>query len=347
MKNKTKPVVVILILILGFSGGLLAQSKVGTTSAQFLKIGIGPRAAAMGDAFVAIANDATALYWNPAGIAGLTSNQVFLTYNDWIAGISHSYGAIVMPLAGIGTVGASITSVNMEEMKVRTETMPDGTGEMFNVSNLAVAGSFARSLTDRFAIGVNAKYVREQIWHMSASAFAIDIGTVFKTRFKDMRIGMCISNFGSNMRMEGRDALVKYDPDPYISGNNNNINAHLDTENWPLPLTFRVGVALDLINNPFMRITTALDAAHPNDLDEYLNFGTEIAWNEIIFLRAGIRQLGNDTFAGKKLGNTGSLTLGAGLNYQLLNNLKIGIDWAFVDYGRLEKTQRFSLLIAF
>lgn len=328
---------------------LSAQSKVGTTGAQFLKIGVGPRASSLGNAFVALADDATALYWNPAGISRINMNSVYVNHTEWLAGISHNYGAVVISLPGYGTVGASFTSLNMEEMKVRTEEQPDGTGEWFDASGIAMCCSYARNLTDRFSIGFNAKYIREQIWHMSANSFAIDVGTLFRTRFKDMKIGMCISNFGGNMQLKGRDALINYDADLYVSGNNDNINAHLDTEGWSLPLIFRVGVALDVINNPFMRVTTAIDAVHPNDVDEYLNIGTEVVWNEMIALRAGIRHLGNDIFSGKtiKFLGSGNFTLGAGLNYPLYNTLKIGVDWAFADYGRLEKTQRFSLSIIF
>ncbi len=298
---------------------------------------------------MALADDATALYWNPAGISKMDVNSVYVNHTEWLAGISHNFGAVIISLPGYGTVGASVTSLNMEEMKVRTEKQPNGTGEWFDASSIAMSGSFARNLTDRFSIGFNAKYIREQIWHMSANSFAIDIGTLFCTRFKDMKIGMCISNFGGSMQLRGRDALIHYDADPYVSGNNDNINAHLDTEGWSLPLIFRVGVALDVINNPFMCVTTAIDAVHPNDVDEYLNMGTEVVWNKMIALRAGIRHLGNNIFAGDTIGflGSGSFTLGAGLNYPLYNTLKIVVDWAFVDYGRLEKTQRFSLSVIF
>ena len=346
---KTLKYALLWLIIIGVPFMVFGQSKVGTTSAQFLKIGVGPRASAMGNAFVALANDATGLYWNPAGIVASENNQVFLNHTEWLAGIAHNYGAIIMPISQYGTIGASITTLTMGEMKVRTESYPDGTGEMFTVSGIAAAVSYARRLTDRFSIGFNTKYVREQIWHMSSSTFAIDVGSLFRTRFNNMKIGMCISNFGGDMQMTGQNALVTYDADPYISGNNDNINAHLDTEFWSLPLIFRVGVSMDVISNAFMRVTTAVDAVHPNDVDEYVNFGTEIVWNEIIALRAGIRHWGNDIFAGKTLGplNSGTLTVGAGLNYPIYNTIKLGVDWAFVDYENLEKTQRFSILLTF
>ncbi len=339
----------LLILCFGVSGLLMAQSKVGTTSAQFLKISVSPRASAMGDAFVALSNDASGLFWNPAGVADLKGNQVFLNHTEWLAGIAHNFGAVVIPLAQYGTLGASVTSLTMGEMIIRTEEKPNGTGEMFTVSGISAGASYAKHLTDRFSIGFSAKYIQEQIWHMSASTFAIDIGSLFRTRFNDMKIGMCISNFGGDMQMTGQDALVTYDANPYIDGNNDNINAHLDTEFWSLPLIFRVGVSMDILHNAFMRITAAVDAVHPNDVDEYLNLGTEISWNEIVYLRAGIRHFGNDIIAGKTINflGSGSPTFGAGINYPLYNTMKLGVDWAFVDYDKLEKTQRFAILFTF
>jgi len=333
-------------ILLSVSMGF-AQSKVGTTGAQFLKIGIGPRATAMGSAFVAIANDATALYWNPAGISRMNANEMFIHHNEWLSDISLNYGSFVHQLPPYGTIGLSLTSLTMGEMKVRTEQLPDGTGEYFDANNISAAVSYARNLTDRFSIGFNGKYIREQIWHMSAQTFALDVGTLYRTNWRGLRIGMCISNFGGNMQMTGRDALVQYDADIGTSGNNDQINAHLDTDDWSLPLIFRVGVAMDVIQNSFMRWTTAIDAVHPNDVDEYLNIGMEAVWNEMIALRAGIQNWGNGIYEHSDLFSSGNLTLGAGIQYPLTNTLKICVDWAFVDYGRLEKTQRFSLSIGF
>ncbi|MCF7740184.1 MAG: PorV/PorQ family protein [Candidatus Marinimicrobia bacterium] len=319
-----------------------------TTSAQFLKIEVGPRAAAMGNAFVAVADDATALYWNPAGITKIGYNSVSFNHKEWFAGISHDYGAAVINLPGIGSIGASLTSLSMGEMDVRTEMQPDGTGESFAAGDLAVSGSFARDLTDRFSIGFTGKFIRQQIWHMSANSMALDIGTLYKTQFHGMKIGMSISNFGPNMQLTGRDASFQYDPDQEATGNNDNINAFMETEKWPIPLIFRVGLAMDVINNPFLKVTTALDAVHPNDVDEYVNFGTEIVWNNFLALRGGIRHWGNSIFAGDSpVGNSGSLTFGAGINYDINRNLKVTVDYAYLDYGLLEKTQRVAISLSF
>ncbi|MCI0495009.1 PorV/PorQ family protein, partial [candidate division KSB1 bacterium] len=182
-----------------------AVTKVGTTAAQFLKIGVGARAIAMGGAFVAVANDVTGLYWNPAGIARMPRSEAILLHTGWLADINFDYAGIAINMGRFGTIGASITSVSMGDMKVRTELQPEGTGEFFAAGDIAGSLAYARNLTDKFSIGFNAKYVHQRIWHTASSGFAIDVGTLFTTQFKDMKIGMSISNFGTNMKLSGRD----------------------------------------------------------------------------------------------------------------------------------------------
>ena len=108
----------------------------------------------------------------------------------------------VLPLGDFGTLGASITSLTMDEMAVRTVERPEGTGELFNASDLALALTYSRRLTDRFSIGFTAKYISQRIWHESASGFALDVGTLFVTSFRGLRIGASLYNFGADIRFE-------------------------------------------------------------------------------------------------------------------------------------------------
>ena len=315
-------------------------SKVGTTSAQFLKIAVGSRAVGMGNAFVAVADDATAIYWNPAGLARLPQKEMSLTHTEWLADIHFDFGSLIIPMGEFGTIGASLTALTMPEMEVRTILEPEGTGEMFGASDLALCLSYAKNLTDRFSIGFNGKYIRQRIWHMSAFGFALDIGTLFTTRFNDMKIGMSISNFGNKLRFEGKDNLVYHDIDPVKYGNNDKINAHLEMGRWSLPLLFRVGVAMDLIHSNSQRLTVAIDAVHPNDNTENLNLGTEYIFNHLLSFRLGYASLfTRDSEEG--------LTLGIGLQHELLGTSILTIDYSYADFGRLQNAQRFSLGIKF
>ncbi len=315
-------------------------SKVGTTSACFLEIEVGARPLAMGGAFVATANDATALYWNPAGLARLGRSEVHLGHTEWLADMKYDFAGIALPLGAFGTLGASFCALGMDEMEVRTVFYPEGTGERFGASDVALGISYACFLTDRFSIGFTGKYIQQRIWHMSASSFALDVGTLFVTQLNGMRIGASISNFGGKMRLEGKDTQVNHDIDPVKYGNNDKIIAHLATDKWSLPLIFRAGVAMEVLNRPHSRVTLAVDAIHPNNNTEYLNVGAEYAFNENVFLRAGYKSL----FL--RDGEEG-LTLGAGLAYELLGRVRLKLDYAYLDFGVLDNVQRFSLGLEF
>jgi len=315
-------------------------SKVGTTSAPFLEIEVGSRAIGMGGAFVGVASDASALYWNPAGIARLPHSQVIFDHVRWLADVRFDFAGICIPLGEPGALGISLTNLSMGEMEVRTVFYPEGTGERFGAGGGALAVSYARNLTDRFSIGFTAKYIHERIWHMRAFSFALDIGTLFTTQLRGMRIGMSISNFGSKMRLEGKDTLVKHDIDPVKMGNNDKINAHLDTERWSLPLTLRVGVAMELLKTSANRITWAVDALHPNNNTESLNMGLEYAFYEKVFLRIGYKSLFlRDSEEG--------LSLGAGLSHTLAGRLILDLSYAYTDFGVLGNVQRFTLLLKY
>src|SRR4030065_987580 len=210
MLNFTRVAILLLILIIiSVNQKLYSQnvSKVGTAAASFLEIGVGAPANAMGGAFVGRANDASALYWNVGGIATLDRYEAILVHTTWIADTKFDFAGLVISLGTFGNFGLSFTSLSMEDMKVRTVEQPDGTGENFSASDISVALSFARKFTDRFSIGITAKYIKQSIWHMSSSAFAIDAGTLFKTDLLGgMTIGAVLSNFGTPMRLEGRDS---------------------------------------------------------------------------------------------------------------------------------------------
>ncbi len=315
-------------------------SKVGITAASFLEIGVGARAIGMGGAFVGTADDASALYWNVAGIARLSQPEALLVHTDWIADMKFDFVGFVLPLPGFGTLGASVTSLSMGDMMVRTVERPQGTGEYFSAGDLAIAMSYARNLTDRFAIGFTAKYVQQNIWKETAHGVALDVGTIFVTGLHGMRIGAVLTNFGTDMRLEGEDLLVYHDIDPNKLGNNDRIFASLQTDSWPMPLMFQIGVAAELFQNSTHRLTTAIDAMHPSDNTESLNLGAEYAFREMFHLRIGYRNLFlRDSEEG--------FTFGAGFTQRFLGNVRVRLDYAYADFGRLQNTQRVAIGLVF
>jgi len=333
--------ILVLIIQRSVNGQIITNvSKVGTTSAQFLKIEAGARAIAMGGAFVAVDNDATALYWNPAGIARLSNIETVLIHTNWLADVSFDFVGLVLPLGSFGTLGLSITSLSMGEKIVRTVANPEGTGEKYSAGDIAVAVSYAKNLTDRFSIGFSTKYIQQNIWNMNSSSIALDIGTLFTTGFYGMKIGMSISNFGGKMKLEGKDTQIFYDQDIPKLGNNDRIPAQLTTDEFDLPLIFRVGLAMDVISSESNRITLAIDAVHPNDNTENLNLGAEYVFDNLLFLRTGYKNLfTRDSEEG--------FTIGAGIEYNAFSGSLLKIDFAYQDFGLLDNIQKFSLGLIF
>jgi long-subunit fatty acid transport protein len=318
----------------------LPQSKVGTTAAPFLGIAVGARALGMGGAFVAVANDATSLYWNPAGLARLSDYEVILVHTDWISDLSFDFVGAVFPIKDAGALGVQITMLSMGEMEVTNELNQDGTGVFFDASDLAVGVSYALSLTDRFAIGFTGKYIQQKIWHESADGVALDIGTLYTTPLHDMRIAMAISNFGTDMQMRGRDMLVLYDPSSIKEGNNSDILAELRTEKWPLPLNLRVGAAVDLLTKPDHLLTAAVSAQHPNDNTESVNLGAEYWYKKMLALRAGYKSLFlKDSEEG--------VTAGVGFVPPLRASFGLHLDFAYEDFNRLGSIYKYSLSVTF
>jgi|TARA_B100000035_G_scaffold279009_1_gene258345 hypothetical protein len=316
-------------------------TKTGTTAAQFLKIGVDARASAMGNAFTAMRGDISSIYWNPAGLAYVERMETMFVNSNWLAGINFNYTAFAMNLNRAGVIGFSITNLSVPDDLVRTVERPNGTGEYFDASDLAMNISYAQQLTNQFSIGGNIKYIRQNIWHASSNSFAADLGALFITPFNDIRLGASLSNYGTDMQMSGRDQKFSIDPDPTNEGNVEFVNAMYETDKFPLPLLFRVGLSGEIIQTEKMRLSFAVDALHPNDNAEWVNIGLEYALAETFFIRSGMTTLFRED-------SEEGLTFGAGVNYRIGRSAtKIKINYAYAAYGRLKNVQRLSLGLSF
>lgn len=339
----------ILSLLLSISLAFAGNDNTGTSAANFLKIGVGPRGNALGGAFVAHTNDITSLYWNPAGITNITSLEVGISYTDWILDINHNFLGVVYPLGRIGTIGLSVISLSMGDMKTVTPLEPEGTGAYFTASDLAIGFTYARQLTDRFSVGITAKYVHESISFSSANTFGIDAGTQFYTGFRGLKFGMSISNFGGKMTLKGTDQMVQTDIDEVIEGNPMK-EARLETEGWTLPLMFRFGLSMDFVNTEDNRLTCNLDFNDPRDNSPYGTLGAEYSWNNTVFLRGGLIYRSKD-FDQDKLAKAEELELiydlrpafGAGVNLKIPGLAsRVKVDYAYTDLGILTQAHSFS-----
>jgi hypothetical protein len=341
---KAKNLILLLVLFVCcdsvMSQGTGGVSKRGTTAAPFLSIAQGARSLSMGGAFVAIADDPSAMYWNPAGIAGLHGFHLMVDHTYWIADIQYNYIGATFDLGSFGGLGVNVTSSSIEDMKVTTVDQQDGTGEVFGVTDLAFGVTYGLNLTDAFSIGFNPKFIYQKIWKMSASAVALDMGVKYRTPFKGFTLGMSITNFGTKMRMEGKSALVLYDPDPEGSGNNGRIPAELSTDEWELPLNFRVGIAYDALMGDLGKVTLAVDATHPSDNYESVDLGGEYVYDDFLYVRGGRKSLFQKD-------SEESYTVGFGVKQFLMGNLQFSADYAYQAFARLKNVQKVTLGVSF
>ncbi len=316
------------------------QSKVGTSAAQFLGIAVGPRGVAMGGAFVALANDVSALYYNPGAFSQPGYSQFLVSHTNWLVGTKFDWVGVMINLDGSSAIGINITQLDYGEEMITTETQQEGTGETWKASDLSVGISYARSLTDRFSIGGTAKYIQEKIWNESASAFGVDVGLKYRTDLNGLTIGMSISNFGTDMRLDGKDLFHSIDLDPSNGGTNKTVGARLKTDDWPIPLFFRAGIAMNIYQDEEVRMTVAADALRPSDNAETLNVGGEFGWRESVYLRGGMKSLFlNETEEG--------YTVGGGAKYELTGANIISFDYSYQEFGKFGGIQSFAIGITF
>ncbi len=325
---------------LGGQGFVSQVSKRGTTAGSVLEIPVGARALAMGNAQVATISDGSAFYWNPAMPARQTQLRLHTMYMPWLADTYYSHLAVSFPVPGRMVMGAQVTTWGMDDMIVRTEQLQQGTGEQFDAGDLVIGISLARALTDKYAIGFTAKFIQERIWHSTARAVALDFGTLFRANIgHGVNIAAVIANYGSDMRLSGRDIGHVFDPDPTIQGNNSEIPSQYDLDAWPLPLYFRFGLATDIVRTGQYRITTEIDALHPSNNYPSLDAGVELAFRDFASLRAGYSGLFlEDSVEG--------FSLGAGVKLTLPNRSLLSFDYGFRNFGPFGYLQALSVDVA-
>jgi long-subunit fatty acid transport protein len=339
MRKSIKLLTALSLALLLPSFSLAQIDNVGTSAANFLKIGIGARAQSMGGSYVALADEVSALYWNPAGIAKIKGRQVSFTQIDWITDVNLSFLGGVFSMGDAGSMGVSITYLSMGEMKVTNWANPEGTGETFEANDVAIGLAYARRISDMFTVGIQAKFIQEKISQCTANAFAIDIGVQYNTGFEGLRLGMVLTNFGTEMQLSGRDLSIRSDPFNTVGSNPDDVHANLETVGWSLPVSIRLGASMDIIKNNAIRVTGNLDFYDPRDVDQTWCAGAEVALlGEIVFLRGGV----NNYYESEL-----KPSFGGGIKYSFDDTYGIIIDYAYSDLGRLENANRFSLSLTF
>lgn len=329
MKN-----IIIIISLFLLSNNLFAQNpNLGTSGAQFLQIPVSAKAEAMGNAIVGLADDASTVFYNPAGLTKVKNFEVFFSYANWFDLFDLSAASVAYNLGDFGTICANVIMFSTGKMEITTEEQPNGTGRYFDAGDLALGVTYAKYLTDRFSVGLTVKYINQQIWNETANGFAFDIGTQYLIDFQNLTIAMSMTNFGGDMKFDGPDLAITH-----LKNDNFPLSrltpARLQTNEYPLPLHFQVGIGFDVYQSEYFKIRGGIDATHPNDNKERVHIGTEVSFFDRIFLRGGYKYNYDDQ----------KFSFGAGANVPLADTF-VYFDYAYSVYDILPSVHRISLKI--
>ena len=315
----------IAVTILTLFSVIFAQSKVGSSAASFLGVGVGSRAIGMGGAFSAVGGDASVLYWNPGAMAEIKRSETLISKANWLVGSNLNFLSSVFQMKQGRSIGVYLLQLDYGQEEITTLDDQHGTGQYWSAIDYTLGLSYGGKLSNRFSFGGTGKYISQRIHHTSASSFAADLGLLYKTEAEKVRIGMSISNFGTDMTMDGKDLYKKIDIDPDNLGHNESLVAKLKTDPWPLPLFFRVGTALKLLDVDNFSGTVALDSFIPSDDVETMNLGFEFIIYNKSHLQLGYRGIGNRS-------SEEGLTFGAGTTFYA-GGFDMRLDYSLRTFG--------------
>lgn len=301
---------------------LLGGQRAGTAAATFLKIDVGAQATAMSGAVAAIADDASVLYWNPAGAAQLDGNYLTISHIEWPVDIQYEYIGYVHHFPKIGTFGLSCGMLHTEDMEVTTEYHPTGNGEYFRYNDTFIALTFSMKMTNRFSYGASIKYVEENLAGLKMGGWMIDLGTFYWTGYKSLRFAVSLVNFGQDLKPTGT----------YWKKTRDGTLEEKKYEAFSPPTMFRVGSAMDVYSTERYCVTASVQINHPMDNAENAVMGFDFQFLKQLHLRGGYRiNYDEERF-----------TFGAGFLLPINHN-KFVLDYAFKDFVNLSTTHQFTL----
>ncbi len=307
----------------------LGGQRAGISAFQFLKIGVGSRGVAMGESFVAVANDASALYWNPAGLVQFTDNQIIASHTEYVVDIKHDFFGAVYHLTEQDALGASFSSLHMKDMEITTEIQPYGTGTYFSFGDVSAALTYARKLTDQFSFGATFRYVEETLDVLKMRSVMMDLGTYYWTGLGTTRFAVVITNFGADVKPKG--AATQLDGTEVT-----------EFQSFSLPTSFKLGLAMEALQTDDHRLTVSVQLNHPNDNAEHFRLGLEYAWRSTLFLRGGFKRTIGQPLFGSDATSEEAFSLGAGV-FLPMGFTSVGADYAFASFSRLGSVHRISL----
>jgi long-subunit fatty acid transport protein len=316
MKKTIIALIILTMGILPLFGAVFAKS--GTAALQFLKLGIDARAIGMGEAYTAVSDDISSVYWNPAGLALRDERQLFFSHTNWVAETYHEFMAGSM-VTDYGYIALFASVFHTPPMDETTEDVFGPTGRQFKFSNLALGLTYANLFTDKFSFGITGKYLREDIADLSVNSFAVDLGTMYNTGWRNTTIGMSLRNFGGDVQYD-----VPQDESEIQDGNQMLV---VDKSGSPakLPMNFSLGISTDIFRDDLNYLIASAQLDNCVDREETWNVGVEYKMSNL-FLRCGY-QIGYDA---------ASYSFGFGVRVPTRMAI-FNIDYAYTDMGRLQE----------
>ena len=293
--------------------GRQINDKAGTTGFAFLKLGAGSKAVSMGGAFTGVADDAAAMYYNPAGTINVPGRQFLAAYHNYVMDIQSGFVAATFPFMKTRKVGFFADYLNFGDF---TETDQYGvpTGN-FSGGDILLGANISANLMPALAAGVNVKFISEMAAGYSSEAVAFDLGLFYRHRDSLTTAGLSVYNLGG-----------------VLSGfSEGSVGEHKDK----LPMGVRAGLAHSLRELP---LVAALDVVLPNDNDLYINAGLEFYKFKPLYIRAGYSTFGENYKTGSGSGTLGGLSAGFGLDYKVYH-----ISYAFMPYLDLGSSHRVTI----
>lgn len=335
----------------------------GTTTAEFLLLGANARGTALGGSYIAMATDVGGLNANPAAVALMTRPGAQFSQYDYVADTKLNWGAVAFPFGGGSKAfGFQLGTFGFRDQPVYTVNNPEGTGEVYDVSETFAALTFAQNFSDRFSVGFTAKGIFDQLGQVSGSAFAVDFGTHFHSNLngKPIRFAFMLSNLGTKMNYDG-DKIRIVAPREQLPGEDP-ITEDLQpavyrTTGFSLPTTFRVGLAYDVVAAGNNRLSVMGEFNQQNSNKAGYGVGAELASNRLGGSNFGLALRGSWSAAPANSYETDffgvgvekeddeklqGLALGAGLQYQTAT-FQIGFDYAWKKMGLLGDTNFFTV----
>ncbi len=304
------------------------NSRSGTSGMQFLKVWPDGRSGALAGAVIALVDDPSAAYWNPAGLVkGDTAKvKVQISTTRYFVNTSQSWVSAVFNKGKYTKFGISLAYNDFGSMMETTEFQPFGTGRTINMNSWTIGSSYARTLTDFFSFGINMKLAHEGLAGVTVNNLLFDFGLRYDLDIRNARFAVTINNFGANVKPNGQMEVLKF------SGQSDITNY----QRVSVPAVFRLGFAMDVWrgNNQFMLGTAQLN--HYSDNNETFSMGLEYGWHKLLYLRTGY-EFGVDEggfpsagFGLKLQKRKGSLNIDYGFcnKFKLGNIHRIGLTWS-------------------